>query len=91
MLCTVSVDDELWQRSPAAALRLWSEGGAARWQLNRAAVEWSLEAGLADADWQALAAGLLDARPPAEAGQLRAGGMALDYRAVPLAPGWLCG
>ena len=79
----------LWLQAPCAALYLWREAGAAQWQLNRAAVEWSLAVGLADADWCALAQGLLDGGAPAGAGQLRAAAWALDYRAVALAPGWL--
>ena len=81
--------DALWLQAPCAALRLWREAGAAHWRLNRAAVEWSLAVGLADADWRALAEALLGGEPPAQAGQLRAGAWALDYRALAWAPGWL--
>lgn len=85
----MSDDDALWLQAPCAALRLWREVDAAQWRLNRAAVEWSLAAGLADADWRALADKLLGDEAPAGTGQLRAGAWALDYRAVALPPGWL--
>ena len=86
---TLSDADALWLQAPCAALRLWREAGAVHWRLNRAAIEWSLAVGLADADWHALAERLLGGEPPAEAGQLRAGAWALDYRALAWAPGWL--
>ncbi|HOL38631.1 MAG TPA: hypothetical protein PLT38_12455, partial [Rubrivivax sp.] len=44
--------DALWQHAPCAALRLWHDAGQARWGLNRAALEWSLDVGLAEPDWQ---------------------------------------
>ncbi len=84
-----STADPIWLRAPSAALRLWREGDVTRWRLNPAAVEWSLGAGVLDAHWQALAAGLADADPWPQDGQLRAGAFALDYRAVALEPGWL--
>jgi len=86
---TLSDADALWQQAPCPALRLWRAAGATQWCLNRAAVEWSLGAGLADADWRELADGLPGDGTLADAGQLRAGAWALDYRAVALAPGWL--
>jgi PAS domain S-box-containing protein len=86
---TLSDADALWLQAPCAALRLWREAGAAQWRLNRAAIEWSLAAGLAEADWRVLAERLLGDDAPADAGQLRAGAWALDYRALALAPGWL--
>jgi PAS domain S-box-containing protein len=81
--------DALWLQAPCAALRLWREAGTTQWRLNRAALEWSLAAGAAEADWRALADRLLGDEAPAEAGQLRVGAWALDYRALALAPGWL--
>jgi PAS domain S-box-containing protein len=81
--------DALWQQAPGAALRLWREAGTAHWRLNRAAVDWSLDAGLVQADWCALADSVLDDEALRDAGQLSAGAWALDYRAVALASGWL--
>ena len=85
----MSDTDALWLQAPTAALRLWREAGAAQWRLNRAALEWSLDAGLAEPDWCTLAEQQLGAEAPAAAGQLRAGAWAVDFRAVALAPGWL--
>ena len=85
---TMSDADALWLQAPCAALRLWGEADRAGWRLNQAAVEWSLDARLADADWQACAERWL-AAAPTDTGQLRVGGWALDFRSVAQAPGWL--
>ena len=80
--------DALWQQAPCAALRLWREAGQAQWRLNRAAVEWSLQAGLAETDWQRAADGL-GSPALADSTPLRVGGCTLDCRAVAMSVGWL--
>mgnify|MGYP005612612393 CR=1 FL=1 len=52
---TTNDADALWQQAPIAALCLWREAGAVHWRLNRAAVEWSLGAGVTETDWRSLA------------------------------------
>ncbi len=81
--------DALWQHAPCAALRLWHDAGQARWGLNRAALEWSLDVGLAEPDWQQAVRALAGLGDGLDAGVLHAAGWALDYRAVALPQGWL--
>ena len=76
--------DALWQQAPCAALRLSDDAGAARWELNRAAIEWSLHCGVVEADWALAASGLFAARPLARSGTLRVASCWLDYRELAL-------
>ena len=85
----MSTDEALWQQAPCAALRLWCHTPSPRWQLNSAALEWSLQVGLVEAQWRSLAESLLSSGPPGDSGRLTAGAFALPYRAVPMHEGWL--
>jgi PAS domain S-box-containing protein len=74
--------DALWLEAPAPAVKLWREAGALRWRLNRAALEWSLDAGRKEADWSDLAARLALASSESREGRLRFGAQALRWNAL---------
>jgi hypothetical protein len=79
----------IWHEAPCPALELWLDAGQPRWQLNRAGVEWALDAHRLDADWQALAQDWLAQQPAPIEGQLALGTLSLRYRAVAVPPRWL--
>ena len=79
----------IWHDAPCAALELRRDAGAVRWRLNRAAVEWSLEQGVAEADWRALADSLLAGEAPPPQGRVPLGAQWLQFRRVVLSSGWL--
>ena len=74
--------DALWLEAPAPAVKLWREAGALRWRLNRAALEWSLDAGRSDAEWRDLAARLALAITESAQGRLRFGPRSLRWKAI---------
>jgi PAS domain S-box-containing protein len=83
--------DRLWLEAPAAALRVWDEGGMPRHRPNPAALEWQgRDDDLPGDGWAAAAAAL---RPALQAGTaqgtLALGTAALRWNAVPLETGWL--
>ena len=88
-MSTTAELDSLWQQAPAAALRLWHDAGLVRWQLNRAAIEWSLRCRLLEADWDAALSAARPAWSPAPNGTLLVASCGIDYRALALTPGWL--
>ena len=55
----------IWRDAPCAALELRRAAAPPCWRLNRAAIEWSLDARLQEADWHALADTLLRDGAPA--------------------------
>jgi PAS domain S-box-containing protein len=79
----------IWFDAPCPALEIGSDAGRAVWQLNRAGVEWTLQAAWGEADWQAWAQAWLDRAAAPGDGQLAQGGLALRYRAVAVPPRWL--
>jgi PAS domain S-box-containing protein len=74
--------DALWLEAPAPAVKLWREAGALRWRLNRAALEWSLDAGRKDADWRDLAARLALASSEAREGRVRFASETIQWTAI---------
>jgi PAS domain S-box-containing protein len=81
--------DQLWLCAPAPAIKLWRDGDEPRWQLNPAAIEWSLGLGQRRADWAALADTLHGLVPQQTRGKARLGPAGLRWNAVACAPGWL--
>jgi PAS domain S-box-containing protein len=79
----------IWLDAPCPALELWRDAGQARWRLNRAAVEWALDAQVGEADWQALAQDWMAREPVAGDGPLALGKLRLRGRAVAVPPRWL--
>ncbi|HMO47317.1 MAG TPA: PAS domain-containing protein [Rubrivivax sp.] len=79
----------IWHDAPCAALELWRDAGRVHWRLNRAAVEWSVEHGVEEAGWRALAGALLAGDAPPPQGRTRLGRQALCWRSVALSRGWL--
>jgi PAS domain S-box-containing protein len=81
--------DQLWLQAPGAALKLTGSVGVTSWQLNAAAIEWSLDAGVTEADWCSAVDQLALAAPRSSDGQLRVGSRAVGWRAIDMADGWL--
>jgi PAS domain S-box-containing protein len=79
----------IWLDAPCAALELWHDAGQACWRLNRAAVDWALQAQLCEADWQAAAEHWLATEAAAGEGQLAVGTLDLRYRCVAVPSRWL--
>jgi len=79
----------IWRDAPCAALELSRDAEGPHWQLNRAAVEWSLDAHLGSADWRALADRMLRDGAPAGQGRAQVGACMLHFRSVALPTGWL--
>ncbi|MFO1216141.1 MAG: PAS domain-containing protein [Burkholderiaceae bacterium] len=79
----------IWHDAPCAALAWERDGAWTRWRLNRAAIDWSLERQLQEADWQALVDAVAGQGPPPDEGRAQVGGLALGYRSVGLAGGGL--
>ena len=88
MSMTAAIDG-LWQQAPCGAVRLWPDGERVRWQLNRAAIEWSLQGGLVEADWDAALGAAPPAWSPAPSGTILVASCGIDYRALALPQGWL--
>ena len=79
----------IWHDAPCAALELWRDAAGPHWRLNRAAVEWSLDRRLQEADWRALVDALLRDGDPPGAGRAQVGTCALHFRCATLPTGWL--
>ena len=81
--------DSLWLQAPFLALNLWQEDGQPRWRLNPAAINWSLDAKLTQADWQTSVERLLGMAAAMPEGLATVGAARLQYRAVALGEGCL--
>ena len=85
----MNAGDQLWLQAPCAALKLAGSVGAPSWQLNAAATEWSLDAGVTEADWRDAVDQLAAAVLRSSDGQLRIGSTAVGWRAIDMAHGRL--
>jgi PAS domain S-box-containing protein len=81
--------DQLWLQAPCAALKLADRASLTPWQLNAAAIDWSLDAGVTHADWCAAMDRLAATAVLSSDGQVRVGSRALNYRVIDLADGRL--
>jgi PAS domain S-box-containing protein len=79
----------IWLDAPCAALELWCDEGEPCWRLNRAGIEWSLDARLVEDDFEALARQWQVDDAPSTQGRLALGALRVGYRAVALPPRWL--
>ena len=86
--------DEVWLSAPLAAMRICSDGGCIRWQLNPAARQSDWGRALPDGQWQELANRLMaecTERPGCVEGIVSTGEPAVElaWAAVALDEGWL--
>ncbi len=84
--------DALWQQAPGPALLVRREAQRTHWELNRAAVDWSLRCDVDEAAWQAVADGLAGPAGLANSGWFRVAAHRVDYRRVAVPRGsvlWL--
>ncbi len=81
--------DQIWLDAPCPAMRLWTTGDEATWQLNVAASAWGGARGVGEPWWQEVATCLsrLHSTGPLREGRLPDG--RLRWRSLPMYTGWL--